>query len=284
MAAAVATTMPPTSTGRRGRLLLLGIPVLFLVVFFAAPMVLMAQRSLQGDGWAGYGEILTSEVYLKVLANSFQTAFVTTLFTLLLGYPLAYAIARVDGALRILLLGLVLMPFWSSLLARTFSWLALLQDTGLVNTVLTKLGLIDEPLPLVRTELGVTIAMVHIMLPYFVLPLFATMVKIDRTLIRAAESLGANAFQRFYRVFLPLSMPGVGGGASLVFILSLGFYITPALLGDPNQAMIGEVIATELQTIGFSRAGALGIVLLAATLLLLAVLGGARTVYKRSTT
>lgn len=282
MAAAVATAIPRTSIGRRGTLLLLGVPVVFLVVFFAAPMVYMGQRSLENGGLAGYVEILSSPVYLQVLGNSFKTALLTTLSTVLLGYPLAYAIARVNGALRILLLGLVLMPFWSSLLARTFSWLALLQDTGLINTVLNNMGLIDQPLPLVRTELGVTIAMVHIMLPYFVLPLFATMVKIDRTLLRAAESLGANAFQRFYRVFLPLSMPGVGAGASLVFILSLGFYITPAVLGDPNQAMIGEVIATELQTIGFSRAGALGIVLLVATLVLLAVLGAARAAYQRS--
>ncbi|MBU8808280.1 ABC transporter permease [Mycolicibacterium goodii] len=282
MAAAVATAIPRTSIGRRGTLLLLGVPVVFLVVFFAAPMVYMGRRSLENGGLAGYVEILSSPVYLQVLGNSFKTALLTTLSTVLLGYPLAYAIARVNGALRILLLGLVLMPFWSSLLARTFSWLALLQDTGLINTVLNNMGLIDQPLPLVRTELGVTIAMVHIMLPYFVLPLFATMVKIDRTLLRAAESLGANAFQRFYRVFLPLSMPGVGAGASLVFILSLGFYITPAVLGDPNQAMIGEVIATELQTIGFSRAGALGIVLLVATLVLLAVLGAARAAYQRS--
>ncbi|MBU8834177.1 ABC transporter permease [Mycolicibacterium goodii] len=282
MAAAVATAIPRTSIGRRGTLLLLGVPVVFLVVFFAAPMVYMGQRSLENGGLAGYVEILSSPVYLQVLGNSFKTALLTTLSTVLLGYPLAYAIARVNGALRILLLGLVLMPFWSSLLARTFSWLALLQDTGLINTVLNNMGLIDQPLPLVRTELGVTIAMVHLMLPYFVLPLFATMVKIDRTLLRAAESLGANAFQRFYRVFLPLSMPGVGAGASLVFILSLGFYITPAVLGDPNQAMIGEVIATELQTIGFSRAGALGIVLLVATLVLLAVLGAARAAYQRS--
>lgn len=282
MAAAVATAIPRTSIGRRGTLLLLGVPVVFLVVFFAAPMVYMGRRSLANGGLAGYVEILSSPVHLQVLGNSFKTALLTTLSTVLLGYPLAYAIARVNGALRILLLGLVLMPFWSSLLARTFSWLALLQDTGLINTVLNNMGLIDQPLPLVRTELGVTIAMVHIMLPYFVLPLFATMVKIDRTLLRAAESLGANAFQRFYRVFLPLSMPGVGAGASLVFILSLGFYITPAVLGDPNQAMIGEVIATELQTIGFSRAGALGIVLLVATLVLLAVLGAARAAYQRS--
>jgi len=280
MATAVETQPPLPSIGfRPGRFFLLAIPAAFLITFFVSPMVLVALRSGE-PGWiASYTNILTSEVYLKVLANSFRTALITTALTVLIGYPYAYATARVTGTLRILLLALVLMPFWSSLLARTFSWLALLQDTGLINQTLIGMGLIDSPLPLVRTQVGVIIAMVHIMLPYFVLPLFAVMVKIDRTLMSAAESLGASAFRRFYRVFLPLSMPGVAAGASLVFILTLGFYITPAILGDPNQAMIGEVIATDLETIGFARASALGIVLLAVTLVLFAVLAAARSAY-----
>jgi putative spermidine/putrescine transport system permease protein len=165
------------------------------------------------------------------------------------------------------LIVLVLMPFWVSLLSRTFAWVGLLQDTGLINSFLQLAGLIDDPIPLIRTPLGVLIGMVHILLPYMVLPLMNTMADIDKGQLQAARSLGATPLQRFIRVFLPLSRPGIFAGFVLVFVLSLGFYITPAMLGAPQNMMIGELLIQETQKVGLVRASALGIILLAGTLI-----------------
>lgn len=249
--------------------------VAFLTVFFLVPLVGMVSRSLTEPSPANYTEFFETSAYVRVLGNTFRTALVVTVCCVLLGYPYAYAMRRAGrwgfAALSLALL----LPFWSSLLVRTFAWMTLLQDTGVINTALISLGVIGEPVELIRNSLGVTIGMTHIMLPYFVLPLYAVMARIDLSLPEAAASLGASPLRAFHRVFLPLSLPGLAAGALLVFVLSLGFYITPALLGGVQDTLIGQLIADQVGVnVRFGFASAIGIVLLALTLVGLAI--GAR--------
>jgi putative spermidine/putrescine transport system permease protein len=244
--------------------------IAFLAVFFLYPLVQMARESMSG-GFSTYESIMTSPVYRKVFWNTLTIAGATTAICLVLAYPYAYVMNRVSPRVRLALMAFVLLPFWASLLVRSFAWIALLQDSGLVNQALQGLGLTDEPLSLIRTTPGVLIGMVHIMLPYMVLPLYTAMARVDDRLLLAASSLGATPLRRFVRVFLPLTLPGLGAGCLLVFTISLGFYITPALLGAPSQAMLGEVIAEQVEQFGLSTASALGIVLLTGTLLVLVV-------------
>lgn len=250
---------------------LLALPALvFLAVLFLWPLLKMGQESLT-DGFSTYSDVLSSTVYRRVFWTTAATAGLVTSICLLVGFPYAYVMYRSSRTTRTLLLAVVLLPFWSSLLVRSFAWIALLQDSGLINQTLTGVGILDEPLPLIRTQLGVLVGMVHIMLPYMVLPLFATMLRIDDRLLLAATSLGASPWRRFVRVFAPLSAAGIFAGALLVFTISLGFYITPALLGGPRQTMIGEVIADEVQQFALPTASALGMVLLAGTMILLGI-------------
>lgn len=260
----------PAATRWGGRLLLLPAAAL-LAVFFLVPLGLMVQTSFR-NGVETYQEIFTSPIYGLVLGNTLRTAALTTLLCLLLAYPYTYVLTRVGPRLRLIMLGVVLLPFWTSLLVRSFAWVGLLQDSGILNGALQTLGLIDEPLQLIRTPLGVLIGMVHVLLPYMVLPLMTTMGQIDGSVLRAAGSLGAGPFKRFFRIFLPLSLPGIISGCVLVLVLSLGFYITPALLGDAKDAMIGETIVQEVTRYGPVMASALGLVLLVGTLVSLALL------------
>lgn len=259
---------------------LLAPAAVLLAVFFVVPLGFMVQTSFR-DGIGTYEDIFTSPVYRLVLANTIRTALLTTLLCLLLAYPYAYVMNRVGHKLRLVMIGVVLLPFWTSLLVRSFAWVGLLQDSGMLNSTLMSLGIIDEPLSLIRTPLGVLIGMVQVLLPYMVLPLMTTMGAIDGSVLRAAGSLGAGPFKRFVRVFLPLSLPGVISGAVLVFVLSLGFYITPALLGDARDAMIGETIVQEVTRYGPVTASALGLLLLVGTLVTLALLMVAQQLTKK---
>lgn len=280
-------SVPVTTRGarllaRHGWLFVLAPGTLFLLIFFGYPLVTIAQRSLTDPGPSNYVQAVTDPVYQHVLMTTLKTAGITTIACLLLGYPYALVMTRSSRRLVALLTALVLLPFWSSLLVRTFSWTVLLQDTGLVNQVLQALGLTDEPLSMIRTSLGVEIGMVHILLPYMVLPLYATMSRIDPSYTAAAMSLGAPPRTAFRRVMLPLTLPGVYAGSVLVFVLSLGFYITPALLGNPASSMLGEVIVNQVSQFGFGLGGALGMVLLVVTLVALGLV--ALLVRMRATT
>jgi len=255
----------------------------FILAGFIVPLGVLLAESLKGGGIARYGELLGSPVNQKVFWTTLRTAALTTLCCAALAYPYAYVMNRAGRKVRLVLLVAVLLPFWASLLVRSFAWIALLQDRGLINNALITLGLIDEPLRLIRRPLGVLIGMVHVMLPYMLLPLFNAMTKIDDRLLLAASSLGATPWRRFVRVFLPLSLPGLVAGVLLVFVLSLGFYITPALLGSPSQAMIGEIIATHVNHFGTATASALGIVLLFGTLAVLLLLAGVLRMVDRRT-
>lgn len=250
---------------------LLALPaVAFVAVFFVVPLGEMVVQSITEPSPDNYATFVDTHAYVRVLLQTFRTAAIVTVTSIVLGYPYAYAMRRA-GRLGFAALSMaLLLPFWSSLLVRTFAWTTLLQDTGVINKALMSLGVIDEPLALMRNSLGVTIGMSHIMLPYMVLPLYAVMSRIDLSLTDAAKSLGAGPVTAFRRVFLPLSAPGLAAGTLLVFVLSLGFYITPALLGGPQNVLIGQLIADQVSiNVNFGFASAVGIVLLVLTLLVL---------------
>lgn len=276
MAAQVAQATKSRAQGGRTGLYLLLPAALLLLAFFVVPLSLMFQTSLS-EGVQTYSRIFRSPLYGQVLWNTAQTALLTTMVCLALAYPYAYVLNRVGPRLHLVMLALVLLPFWTSLLVRSFAWVGILQDAGLLNTLLQAIGLRDEPLELIRTPTGVLIGMVHVLLPYMVLPLVTTMGQIDPSVLRAAQSFGAGPWKRFQRVFLPLTLPGIASGVVLVFVLSLGFYITPALLGGSSDVMIGETIVQEVTRFGPVTASALGLILLAGTLTSMALLLAVRS-------
>ena len=256
---------------RVNRWALLALPATaFLVAFFVVPLLDMSARSVTEPpdaGLSNYTRFFEQEANLRVLANTFWIAILTTLVCLLVGFPFAYLMTAVPGRIAGLLLIAVLLPFWSSLLVRTFAWQVILRDTGLLNSFLMDLGLTREPLPLVRTTTGVIIGMSHILLPFMVLPIWAVLRRIDPEFSRAAANLGASPATAFRRVVLPLSLPGVLAGCLLVFVLALGFYITPALLGGPRDQMISQLIVEQVQrTLDWGFAAAMSVLLMALTL------------------
>ncbi|WP_347879837.1 ABC transporter permease [Tianweitania aestuarii] len=222
------------------------------------------------------GEIVslpdTRSANLAILQRTFVIAAGTTLACMLIGYPYAMVAASCTGWKRQAMLAAVLLPLWTSLLVRTAAWFILLQDSGLINRMLQALGIIDTPLALLFNRTGVIIAMTHVLLPFMVLPIFSVLIAIPSNLMPAAASLGANPLRAFWRVLLPLSLRGVVSGSLLVFMTSIGYYITPALIGGPTDQMISSVIAFYATgTANWGMAGALGIVLLVATIALYVV-------------
>ncbi len=214
-----------------------------------------------------YVRLFTTGTYVKVLGLTFEIALWTTVIAVVAGYPLAYLLATVPGRTRNHLMLWVLMPFWTSFLVRTFAWMVLLGRKGAINEWLAALGVTSGPLPLIYNRAGVLIGMVHALMPIAVMTMLAVMRNIDRSLPEAARTLGARGGQAFWRVYFPLSMPGVAAGALLVFVLSLGFFVTPALLGSGRELMIAQVIITQIEELmNWGFAGAVSVLLLAATL------------------
>lgn len=213
-----------------------------------------------------------SAAYRKILLRTFEMSAIVTLCALLLGYPLAYWLSTLPARKANMFMILVLVPFWTSVLVRSASWIVLLQNNGLVNRTLIGLGVIDDPLPLLFNRLGVIIAMVHILLPFMILPLYSVMKSVPGTYLRAAVSLGSSPLAAFFRVYVPQTYPGVGAGGLLVFILSIGYYVTPALLGGADDQMLSYYIARYTNVnVNWGMACALGAVLLSATLVLYAL-------------
>ncbi|WHA43947.1 ABC transporter permease [Agrobacterium larrymoorei] len=207
-----------------------------------------------------------------ILARTFWIAALVTFACVLIGFPYALIAASLEGWKRDLMLGAVLLPLWTSLLVRTAAWFILLQEQGLINEMLQWIGLINAPLPLIFNRIGVIIAMTHVLLPFMVLPIYSVLITIPRNLMPAAASLGAYPLRAFIKVLLPLSLRGVASGCLLVFISAIGYYITPALIGGPGDQMISSVIAFYATgTANWGMAGALGVVLLVATLVLYSV-------------
>jgi putative spermidine/putrescine transport system permease protein len=207
-----------------------------------------------------------------ILARTFGISAVVTLWCLLLAYPLAYWLSTLPARRANVLMTLVLVPFWTSILVRVAAWIVLLQSEGLVNRGLMGLGVINEPLALLFNRTGVVISMTHILLPFMILPLYSVMKSVPPTYLRAAVSLGSAPLAAFFRVYVPQTYPGIGAGALLVFILSIGYYVTPALLGGADDQMLSYYIAQYTNVnVNWGMACALGAVLLAATLVLYAV-------------
>lgn len=216
-------------------------------------------------------------LYLDVLIRTLWMTTVVTSACVLLGYPLAYFLAHSSEALRNKLILFVLLPFWTSLLVRTTAWFVLLQKHGLVNDLGMFAGLWSEPLELIYNRFAVYVAMTHVMLPFMVLPLYSVMLKIPRTYTNAAATLGAHPFRAFWEVYLPLSFPGLGAGILLVFIVTLGFYITPALVGGPSDQMLSYYIAQNASNFGnWGLASALSVLLLAVVGVAILVFGRLR--------
>lgn len=251
------------------------IPLLVLAVFYFFPLfkVLWLSVTVPTPGFGNYERLAESEAIQRIMWTTLRVSVVTTAIALVIGYAIAYAMLQAPPDRRLWMLFIVLLSFWLSVLVRAFAWLTLLQSRGLVNSALTGMGLIDTPLPLVRNEFGVVIGMVHYLIPYAVLPIFANMQGIDPRLVPAARGLGAGPLAAFLRVFLPLSLPGIIGAGILIFIFSLGFYITPALLGGGKTVMIAEYISVQiLDALNWGTGTMLATTLLVAVLAILALL------------
>jgi putrescine transport system permease protein len=251
-----------------GRRLVVAAPYVWLLLFFAIPFVIVFKISFSESRiamppyaplfeWLGgqmlaiklnlanYAFLFTDDLYVSSYGYSVQVAAISTLLCLLVGYPMAYAIARAQSTWRNVLLMLVILPFWTSFLLRVYAWIGLLKSNGLINQALMGLGIIDSPLTMMQTDFAVYIGIVYSYLPFMILPLYANLEKHDLTLLEAAADLGARPFTAFRRITLPLSVPGIVAGSLLVFIPAVGEFIIPSLLGRTDQLMIGRVLWDE---------------------------------------
>jgi len=252
--------------------MLLAAPLLiYMVAFYALPVLSMLLRSVNDPTWslAHYAALPADPVFVKTFWITFHTSVIVTLGTLLLGYPVALGLVRAKTMAPLILI-IILLPFWTSVLVRSYAWMVLLGRHGLINEALLAMGMIDRPIRILNTSLATQIAMVHILLPYMILPIANALRQIDPSLVRAASGLGATPFMTFRQVILPLSMPGVAAGVLLVFVLALGFYITPAMVGGPRDITLSMLIAQQVDQLNWAYAATLSFVLLATALALIA--------------
>ncbi len=238
-----------------------------LFVFFLFPVVRMLGFSVETGTLEWYGKALGEGLYLQVFWNTFEIALLVTAVCLLLGYPLGFLIATTTPAWATAGFIFVLLPLWTSVLVRTYAWMVLLGRNGVLNRWLIGAGIVDDPLPLLNNFSGVLIGMVHVLLPYMVLPIYGAVRRLDPALVSAAAGLGASNWRIFWRIWVPLTLPGIFAGSTIVFVLSLGFFITPALLGGGKVMMLAVLIEQQIhQTLNWPFAAALSAVLLALTL------------------
>lgn len=248
--------------------------VLAIIVVIVIPVGWLFYLSfIGGEGHfslENYQKMIKYKSYFRVFSTTFQVSILTTMICIALGYPLAYFLANLPTRIAGLFMLTVLLPFWTSLLVRTYAWLVLLQKKGIINDLGLSIGLWDTPIKLVHNMTGTLIGMAHIMLPFLVLPLYSSMKKIDRDLMQAASNLGATPIQSFWQVYFPLSRSGMVAGSLIVFVLCLGFYVTPAVLGGGRVVMVATQITAILENqFNWGAASALGVVLLIVTLLVL---------------
>jgi len=249
------------------------IPALALLgVFFLYPVVRMLGFAVEGGTMDWFAKALGERLYLQVFWNTFQIAVFVTILCLLLAYPLGFMLATTTPGWATLGFIFVLLPLWTSVLVRTYAWMVLLGRNGVFNRWLIGAGIIDDPLPLLHNLTGVLIGMVHVLLPYMVLPIYGAVRRVDPAIVAAAEGLGASTWRIFWRIYLPLTLNGIFAGCVIVFVLSLGFYITPALLGGGRVIMIAILIEQQVrEALNWQFAAALSAVLLAATLVVYAL-------------
>jgi putative spermidine/putrescine transport system permease protein len=257
--------------------LLLALPLFFVLSLFGYPLLDLFWSSLSGGAYPGamYVDLAQDPLFLLSLRNTLVFAFLTSFLAALLGYPVALLVGFSRPGVAAILLLLVMVPFWTSVLVRTYAWLVILGREGLVNSLWLALFQSQKPLQLIYNGVGVTVAMVHVMLPYMILPIVSVIARLDKSVLAAANSLGANRWQTFVRVLLPLTLPGVAGGFALVFVLSLGFFITPALMGGPRNLVTAMVIHDQItRALAWDRAAGIAF-------LLLAIMGGIFFVFAR---
>jgi ABC-type spermidine/putrescine transport system permease subunit I len=261
----------------RERFMLFGLSMpsllaILIVVFL--PILWLSSLSFYNVAGAlsmeNYVRIFESDLYRRTFVVTFQISVSVTVICVLLGYPLCYWLSKMTDRKAAILMVFVLVPFWTSVLVRTYAWLVLLQRNGIINSTLMSLDVIEEPLQLAHNLTGSIIGMVHIMLPFLILPLYATMRSIDTDLVRAAVGLGSSPRKAFWHVFFPMSLPGLSAGIVLVFILSLGFYVTPALLGGGRVQMLAQRIESTITIYSnWGASSALGVVLLLMALVMI---------------
>jgi putative spermidine/putrescine transport system permease protein len=265
--------------GRWMRLLpfILVVPSLALVlVLFVYPLLRLVVDSFldPSPGIGNYVEVVTDPTLWQIIETTLIISAQCTVATLLLAYPVSYLLSRLPRSRANLLMMFVLLPFWTSLLVRMYAWMVLLGRHGIINEALTSFGVINKPYPLLYNRFAVIVGMSHFLLPFMVLSLYSTMIGIDRSLIEAASSMGSSFRQTFLRIYLPLSLPGIYAGCLLVFILAMGFYITPALLGSPQETTISVYIQQQIQQLNWGEGTAMAVILVA-------IVVGLFTVYDR---
>lgn len=275
----VSMTDRSNATGRRRRRIDSGMAyvvpgLVLLTAVFLLPVVLLLLRSVTDPtpGLQNYRELFHAELYGRVFLNTFMVAGMVTFITVLIGFPIAWLLVILPKRWADILFGVIVLSMWTNLLARTYAWLVLLQRTGVINKVLLALGIIHAPLALVNNLVGVVIGMTYIMLPFIILPLVTTMRAIEPDLLRAAALCGAGRLEAFRRVLLPLSLPGIAAGGLLIFVMSLGYFVTPSLLGSASDMMAAELIAQLVQSLlNWGMGGAAAFALLVLTLALYAL-------------
>ena len=245
--------------------------LLFLVLFFFVPLAMFLSKAFFDPGFTleHFEKAFTRPLYMNTLVKTLKLSLTTTIVCVILAYPVAFVITHTSGKVKTAILILVLIPFWTNILVRMFAWLAILGRNGVINSNLIAMGAIDEPISLLYNYFAVVLGMTHYMLPFMILPIYSVMAAIPANLTDAAANLGATPFRAFLRVFLPLSLPGVGAGCLLVFILSLGFFITPALMGGAKDTMFAQIIEIQInQMLNWGFAAALSTILLVLTIIL----------------
>jgi putrescine transport system permease protein len=255
------------TVNQRGRRLVLGVPMVWLILLFLLPFLIVLKLSFSQERltippyapflewinglphpalhFSNYAFLFTDPLYISAYLYSLKVAAISTLLCLLVGYPMAYVIARAQGNWRSALLMLIVLPFWTSFLLRVYAWIGLLKHNGVINNILLYLGIIHQPLTMLQTDFAVYVGIVYSYLPFMILPLYANLEKLDMALLEAAADLGARPFTAFRRVTLPQSVPGIIAGSLLVFIPAVGEYVVPSLLGRTDQLMIGRVLSDE---------------------------------------
>lgn len=260
---------------RRGSGLGMALPALLLLfAFFVIPVAMLLSRSVTEPqpGLQNYETLLGSATYIRIFLNTFLVSGVVTLVTALIAFPVSWALAIMPARMAGMIFAVILLSMWTNLLARTYAWMVLLQQTGLVNRMLMATGIIDQPLQLTNNLIGVTIGMVYIMLPFMILPLYGVIRKIDPAILQAAALCGATRAQALRRVLLPLAMPGIASGALMVFVMSLGYFVTPSLLGGTANMMLAELIVQQVQSlVNWGMGAAAAFILLVVTLALYAL-------------
>ena len=253
--------------------------LIFLLIFFVYPLLDVAMASFPAGGFSAYKAVFGSTAYITVMVRTIVASALVTVICLLLAFPYAWAMTRARRGVVVVLAMALFLPFWVSILLRTFSWQVILQDTGIVNQLIMAIGLSDRPFQLMRTSFSVVIGMVHVLLPFAVLPIYSVMRKLNLNLLDAALICGAGPIRTLCRILVPVTMPGIAASAILTFTLSLGFYITPAILGGPRNTMIAQLISSA---VGAQRnlplGAALAMVLLAATIIAFCLLAAFRRV------